>query len=131
MAATFQQAADDLREIGKRFHGLLALAEHLAKLGSVDGLEANVRRLQSESASIMENMRRQATADVERNTKAAVQAAEAKAKALLDDAERQRAEILKTANDQAAAIVADARSRAEELDAKFKTAQAHVQKALG
>ena len=129
--AVHKQALEDLAFIAKRFHGLLALADYLAGVESPADLEANIRRLKADSATLIANMRKQAETEVERDSKGKVEAAERKAKSIVKDAEGERTRLINQGQVEANRILADARRSAEQLDAKFKAAQAHVQKALG
>lgn len=130
MAADFQQAASDLREIAKRFGSILALAEHLAALPSPTHIQANIDRLNREQATLMDGIKKRAIADAELAIESKRVSAESETAATRRKAQDDAAAIVAKARLDAAQIIADAKRDAEDLARKFDAAQQHVAAAL-
>ncbi|SRR5258707_15452405 len=114
--------AEEAKRFRSAWSNMFAAIDYLATLENPAGLEANIRRLKAESSTLIANMRKEAEAQVERDSKGKVEAAERKAKSIIKDAEDERAGIINKAQVEANRIVADARKAGERLAKQFEEA---------
>src|SRR5258708_33556557 len=129
MSGQFQLAVEELKRFRQSFANVFAMAEWLANENPA-ALEANVKRLKADSATLIANMRKQAEDEAERNSKGKVEAAERKVKQLIKECDEECKTRVNQAQAQANEIIADARKAGEQLDARVKKARAHVDEAL-
>jgi cell division septum initiation protein DivIVA len=128
--AALQQASDDLMWLADRMKGLMAFADALGKLGSIEKLAAETQErldyVTANEARIRQNLTVQAMIDTDATIKQKLADAKAEAEQIVQRAHGQATDIVLDARGRADRIVAEAQDKAGDIEAKL----ARVHKAL-
>src|SRR5258708_24332639 len=131
MSGKFTLAVEEAKRFRQSLANVWEVLEYVSNMEHPEALDARIKSLRAESQNLIASYYKQAEAQVERDSKGKVEAAERKAKSIVKDAEGERTRLINQGQVEANRILADARRSADQLDAKFKPAQPHLQKALG
>lgn len=121
-SGTLALAVEEAKKLHNTYPNLFAAIVYLAKLENPADLEANIKRLKAQSTELIANMRKEAEAQVERDSKGKVEAAERKSRTILKEAEDERTRLVNQGQAQANQIIADARKAGEKLAKQFEEA---------
>jgi cell division septum initiation protein DivIVA len=122
-----QQASDDLMWLADRMKGLMAFADALKKLGSIEKLTAETQErldyVTANEARIRQNLTVQAVIETDAAIKERLADAKAEAEKIVQRAHEQATDIGLAARGRADTIIADAQSKGADIEAKL--ARAH------